>query len=332
MKLKFFFFINIVALASMNFAFSQPNMKGQDEDTDTSKQYAKYIIRPKYPINLAFHYMLIDNTKFEQVLSDSTKREFERNMTYYFTFYSPGSPVDGFTKLRVSIDSLEYSFKSGNDSVYYNSQLDDQVPPFNIPDFDISSVILGKDFELLYSPYWDFGKVQGDNLIAKRNYINDPIEGIPDPIRKYQWNFQLSDDNLGFTVDLLKNLIPTHSIDTHLVRNIPFKFAVEGLSFYTDSAKVQLVTANSSKYVLSASFDHFIPLQKESVIPGFLTFVDFENVDGKGSYTLNLTPQGRVDAGELNLDLNLQFKDRNEIIHEKIQKHSIWQLIKNYRI
>ena len=307
-------------------------MKGYQDETDTSKQYAKFIIRPKYPINLAFQYMLVDNTKFEQTLSDSTKRQFERNVIYYFTFYSPGAPKDGITTLRVSIDSLEYTLKSGNDTVYYNSQSDTTIPPFNIQDFDFTSVILGKNYDLLYSPYWDFGKVDGDNVVEKRDYINDPVMGIEDPFRKYLWNFQLSDENLGYTVDLLKGIIPTHSIDTSMTRIVPMRFAIENLLLLADSAKVKLITANSNKYVLRADFNNFVPLRKDVVIPGFMTFVDFNSVLGEGSYILTMSPQGRVDMGELNMKLELQFRDRREIINEKIEKHSIWQLLDNYRI
>lgn len=332
MNKKNIFMAIIITLLSINFVYSQTNMRGNQEEADTSQKYPKFIIRPKYPINLAFQYMLIDNTKFEQTLSDSTKRQFERNIIYYFTFYAPGAPKDGFTTIRVSIDSLEYKLKSGNDSVYYNSQSDTILPPFNIQDFDINSVILGKNYDLIYSPYWDLGKADGGNIIEKRNYINDPVMGIEDPFRKYLWNFQLSDENLGYTVDLLKGIIPTHSIDTSMIRTVPIRFAVENLLFLADSAKVKLITANSNKYVLKADFNHFIPLRKDVVIPGFMTFVEFNNVLGEGSYTLTMSPQGRVDMGELNMKLELQFRDRREIINERIEKHSIWQLLDNYRI
>ncbi|HRS01579.1 MAG TPA: hypothetical protein P5545_03435 [Bacteroidota bacterium] len=335
MKIRSIFFIFLLTIANLSLLYSQTNMKGEKESVDTSKQYTKYIVRPKYPINLAFHYMYTDNTKFEQILSDSTIRQFERNIIYYFTLYSPGNIKDGFTTLRVSIDSLEYTYKSGIDSIYYNSQSDSLLPPFNIKDFDISSVILGKNFDFIYSPYWDIGKIEESgegNVIEKRRFINDPVMGIDDPYRKYLWNFQLSDENLGYTVDLLKGIIPIHSIDTNMVRIVPIRFAIENLSFLADSAKVKLITANSNKYVLRADFNHFVPLKKEVVIPEFLTFVNFEGITGDGSYILTLTPQGRVDSGELKLKLNLQFRDRKEIINEKIEKHSIWQLLDNYKI
>jgi len=332
MKIKNFVLLLILAIANMSVLYSQTNMRGENQSADTSKQYTRYIIRPKYPVNLAFHYMYTDNTKFEQTLSDSTKRQFERNIIYYFTLYSPGYPKDGFTTLRVSIDSLEYTYKSGNDSIYYNSQSDTLLPPFNLKDYDISSVILGKNFDFIYSPYWDIGKVEEGNVIEKRQFINDPVTGIDDPYRKYLWNFQLSDENLGYTVDLLKGIIPAHSIDTNMVKIVPIRIAVENLSILADSARVKLITANSNKYVLRADFNHFVPLKNEVVIPEFLTFVNFEGVTGDGSYILNLTPQGRVDSGELNLKLNLQFRDRKEIINEKIEKHSIWQLLENYKI
>ncbi|MBP7215139.1 MAG: hypothetical protein KBA52_05865, partial [Candidatus Kapabacteria bacterium] len=88
MKIKNFVLLLILAIANMSVLYSQTNMRGENQSADTSKQYTRYIIRPKYPVNLAFHYMYTDNTKFEQTLSDSTKRQFERNIIYYFTLYS----------------------------------------------------------------------------------------------------------------------------------------------------------------------------------------------------------------------------------------------------
>ena len=309
--------------------FAQTASKGVDEQKE---QYTKFIVKPKFPANLAFSFRKSTVTKMTQFLSDSTKRTYTRYLDLFFTYYSPGKAINGVTELYVSIDSLVWRYNRDGDSTYFDSQNDELVPPFNIEDFEESSIVLGRNFNFYYSPYWDFGKITGKKLIEDRIYINDPLDGILDTTRNYFWNYRLSDENLTEVVDVLKNLIPPDAIDTSMKRNIIFNYSTEEMAFTDTNTTVQLINENSRVYTLKATMNNLLPKRERTRIFGFGVFVDIIDCKGSGTYELDLTPQGRTEGARGEFNFDILFKDRREIIREKINEKVIYQLLKNYKI
>lgn len=324
-------FIAISIFANSTFLFSQNNSTDKGEPTPDSIPLTKFFIKPKYPPNVSFVYKRTSHTFVTQTLSDSTVVKYERLLDIYFSLYSPSNPINGITKLNVSIDSLDYKYISGTDTIKYNSQDDEAVPPFNLSDYEFSSIPLGKEFFFYYSPYWDFGKIEGDRLTETRNYINDPSDGIKDTMRLFMWNQKLSDTYLANFVDILKNYIPLGPIDTSQVRKVPFSIEIDN-KIYNDSAAVKLTQAYSNAYVLEGKINKLTSHNKKVKIIGFGILVDVLKVDGKGNYTLTISPQGRVDSGEGNFIINMILKDRNEIINQKIEETVKYFLISNHKV
>jgi len=309
------------------FSQKETTTKGQKDQIETPK----FLIKPKYPENLAFVYKRTTDTKLTQVLSDSTKRTFQRILDIYFTFYSPGKPVDGFTEFKVSIDSLVYRYIAGKDTVYYNSQDDEAVPPFKLQDFDANGLLLGKEFTFNYSAYWDVGKIGGQRLEQVRKFINDPIDGIDDTLRKYFWNYRLSDQYLSSFVDILKKYMPNKPLDTNQIRNIPFFIDIEE-TMYFDTAKVQFLGLKDNQYVLKGTLNNLKNVRTRTRIPGFDKLVDIVHVEGKGEYTVLITPQGRVDGSYGLFNIEMLLNDRKELIYQKIEEKLSYQLLTNYKI
>lgn len=313
----------------MNNLFSQEGVtsKGQSD----AVEIPKFLIKPKYPENLAFVYKRSTDTKVTQILSDSTKRTFQRIMDIYFTMYSPGKPVDGFTEFRVSVDSLEYRYIVGKDTTYYNSQDDEAVPPFKLQDFDANGLLLGKEFTFNYSSYWDVGKVSGARLEQLRRFINDPVDGIDDSLRKYFWNYRLSAPHLISFVDILKKYMPNKPLDTSEVRNIPFTIDIEETQFF-DTANVKLLGLIDNQYKLKGTLNNLKNVKGKTRIPGFTVLVDIVHIEGKGEYTVLITPQGRVDGSFGQFTIDMLLKERQELIYQKIEEKISYQLLNNYKI
>jgi hypothetical protein len=232
----------------------------------------------------------------------------------------------------VSIDSLTYNFKIGKDSIYYNSQQDDKVPPLSLPDYDATSIILGKEFNFYYSPYWDFGKIDGTRIEEIRRYINDPVDGILDSLRNYYWNYRLSDDYLTNIIDILKGFIPTTSIDTNTSLKIPFKIDIEEIKLIDTAAIVKLTETNSQIYKLTGKINNLHNQKNQTRIFGFDRLVNIVNCSGTGEYELLITPQGRIDGSNSHFKVNLLLKDMKELINEQIEESVNYQLLKNYKI
>lgn len=326
-KFVIFALFSIILLPMLLFSQNEISTKGEKDRIETPK----FLIKPRYPENLAFVYKRTTDTKFTQLLSDSSKRTFHRILDIYFTFYAPGKPVDGFTEFKVSIDSLVYRYIVGSDTVYYNSQDDDAVPPFKLQDYEANGLILGKEFTFNYSSYWDVGKIGGWRLEQVRKYINDPIDGIDDSLRKYFWNYRLSDQYLSSFVDILKKYMPLKPLDTNEIRNIPFFIDIEETLYY-DTAKVQFLGLVNNQYVLKGTLNNLKNVRPRTRIPGFDVLVDIAYVEGKGEYTVLITPQGRVDGSYGNFNIEMILKDRNELIYQKIEEKLSYQLLNNYKI
>jgi hypothetical protein len=310
-------------------AYSQDATKG---DGKPKQEFTKYIVKPKFPVNVAFSFKKSTTTKVTQFLSDSTSRSFRRTLDVFFTYYSPEKPQNGITELRVSVDSLVWKYVSGGDSVYYDTQNDDMVPPFKYIDYEASSVVLGKTFSFYYSPYWDFGKIQSNKLTESRNLVNDPTNGILDSIRNYVWNYRMSDNYLADLTDILKDLIPTTPIDSSMIRKFPFKIESEEIAFSDTAATVQLVKSNSQVHILRAKMNNLSSDKNFVRIFGFGVMTKLLNSNGKGTYELEISPQGRIDGAKGKFNYELLFQDRNETIKEIIEEEITYQLLKNYKV
>lgn len=322
----------LIFLTIFSLLFSTP-LHSQEGITTKGKEteIPKFLIKPRYPENLAFVYKRSTDTKVTQVLSDSTIRNFQRIMDIYFTLYAPGKPVDGFTEFKVSIDSLIYRYVVGKDTTYYNSQDDESVPPFKLNDFDANGILLGKEFTFNYSAYWDVGKVGGARLEELRRFINDPIDGIDDSLRKYFWNYRLSAPYLISFVDILKRYMPNKPLDTSEIRNVPFTIDIEE-TLFSDTAKVKLMGLENNQYVLKGTLNKLMNVRKKTRIPGFTVLVDIVHIEGNGEYTVLITPQGRVDGSFGQFTINMLLKERQELIYQKIEEKINYQLLNNYKI
>lgn len=310
-------------------SFSQNISKGEEKKKSNN---TKYIIRPKFPVNVAFSFKKSISTKVNQILSDSSTRDFSRTIDLYFTYYSPSKALDGITELRVTVDSLIWIYKVGNDSIYYDSQRDDLLPPLKYEDYEASSIILGKSFNFYYSPYWDFGKIDGDRLLEQRGYINDPNDGILDTMKNYFWNYRISDNYLSNLTDVLKNLVPNSAIDTSMVRKFTFKYDTEEISFSDTTAMVKLISSNSQTHVLKAIMNNMQADRNYARIFGFGVFVNIMNSIGSGEYQIEISPQGRIDGAKGKFKFELLLKDRNEFIRQLIEEEVSYQLLKNYKV
>jgi hypothetical protein len=322
-------FILIFSFLALSTLFSQ---NVSNPDIKAKPEYTKFLIRPKFPVNLAFSFKKSISTKVTQFLSDSSTRSYNRNLDLYFTYYSPGKPENGITELRVTVDSLVWKYKVGGDSVYYDTQRDDLLPPLKYEDYETSSIILGKSYNFYYSPYWDFGKIDGNRLIEQRNMVNDPSEGIADSMRNYFWNYRLSDNYLVNLTDVLKNLVPNNAIDTSMKRNVIFKYDTEELTFVDTTATVQLIKTNSQVNKLKATLNNLKCERNYARIFGFGVFVDIIQSTGKGEYELDISPQGRVDGANGKFRFEILFRDRNETVREVIEEEVNYQLLSNYKV
>lgn len=283
-----------------------------------------------FPVNVTHLYDFTENTEVVRTFSDGSEFAYNKFIVYHMNYYAPNRPQDGFQEVRISVDSLKFRFTDNKDTIDYNSQSDDKVPPFNIFAYEKASIYLGKEYMLHYNPYYEITELTGERLERQRYLLDDEDHGMRDPIRKHVWKYNLSDEHLIFNGDLRKGFFPPFraEIDTTWkseiyleVDNIPFRDSVL-MSFddftiknYEMSGESIGINVPESEVVL-----HTIK-EKSKVLGG----------EGDVNYYLKVSPKGFINYVEINIDVKFKLQIKNEIFEQHYNTVYTWQLGNMYK-
>lgn len=294
--------------------------------TGTSSNSLNYKIPFKFPTSVYNKYRLTETTKVKRIFSDSTSLEYERNYTYHFFLRSISFPADGFQKVFVSFDSLDYYFKSGDKVIRYNDQDDEAVPPLNERDFLLFMQPLGKTFDAIYSNYGQVGKIEGEDLDEKRNMIKNDITKYENPERLLAILDKLSDQELIKLFDPLKNILPVFNVnfDTTWTRAINWNVDVFKCS---SEAKIKLSDYRNNHYQLTAKIDSLTTSQTTFRVPDLNKEAELEDFKGKGIYTLDISNQGAPAYGKAVFNYQTKGKITNTTFVQEGETTLIWDLI-----
>lgn len=171
--------IVLVVLFAITVAHAQEGVRGEQTPApEKPKETVALYLR--FPVGRLFDYVYTDTTTVHRIYSDSSTLDYTRTVTYYLSLEAIEGPRDGLTSVQVTVDSLEYSFSSGGNTLSYKPR---GQMPLQFPDFVAAVVPLNRQYLLYYSPYWDAAKVEGEMLDWLRTYI-DPAEAAEGTIRK----------------------------------------------------------------------------------------------------------------------------------------------------
>lgn len=307
----------ILLMMNFNLSYSQ-----DDELT--------YKIFSDFPVGVFHTYDFTENTSVLRTYSDSSQVNYDKFLIYHLSMRAPNEPDNGFLILEVSIDSLKYKFSDSRDTVEYNSQSDEVAPPFQIPDYVKSSVILGKEFEFEYNPYYEVIKVAGDRLERQRYRIKDPNKGMRDSLRRYIWLKQLSDEHLEFVSDLRKGLFPDFRAKEDTTWKTRVYLESEGIRFY-DSVEVKFNGYEARSYLLTGeSFDLEL-IDEDAVIHKIEAKSSPQEIKGNIEYELRVNPRGFIEYLQIDMDLKFEMKIKNETFNQHVVSTYTWELGKMYK-
>lgn len=290
---------------------------------ETAKQ--KYNIFSSFPVNVTHMYDFTENTKVIRTFSDSSTFEYERFLVYHMNYFAPNKPNEGFQEVKVSVDSLKFKFTDKKDTINYNSQSDEQVPPFNIFAYEKASIYLGKEYFLHYNPYYEVINLTGERLEFQRYRLNDPKHGMRDPIRKFVWDFNLSDQHLIFNGDLRKGLFPPFRAPKDTTWKTEVELEVDGIMF-KDSVEMRFDDFTIKNYLLSGeSFGITVP-EGEVVLHAIKAKSKILGGEGNVSYSLKVSPKGFINYLQIDIDVKIKIEIQNEIFEQHYLTTYTWEL------
>lgn len=327
--------LKLVSLLAILFFFAYSGVSAQVAAGQPNKKAEKiekleFLFINKFPLNIVHQYVFKDSTSVNRMYSDSSMFNYLQNIDYNISIKSPNRPDDeGNFSLDVSIDSIYFRFDSPKKKAEYNTAWDEGRPPFDIRNYEISTVPLGMEYTLHYSPYDEVTNITGDRLVEKLRTLNDSKNGLTDSIRKYIWLGGLSNRNLEFLGDVNKNFLPENKVtpDTFWITTI--KCRVDDV-YFIDTVKMKIKSYTTKMFKLTGeSIGRYLE-KAPMMIYNIDKFVYPSYISGKSTYYMELTPKGTIDRLEANYDLNLLFHYKKEPIVHIIKSSQKWILINRY--
>lgn len=323
MKLKIFLTLSIFVFAFIS-AFSQESFNSNDEEEEI-KEAPRYKITANYPLLIVHKYILDLNSEVERTYSDSTKLKYTRDIRYFISFYAPEKPNDGIQSIRVSLDSMIYKFDGAGKSIDYFTQDEEAGPPFSHSDYERSSVPLGIQYEITYSPYNEVIKVSGDKLERKINYLTDEKTGIRDSIRRAYWTRGLDQFHLSFIGNIHKSILPDYSVGIDSTWKKTADVELEHVR-YRDSVEFKLKDFTVQNYIIEGKTFDIAHEQDPTLIYDIPKFVEITETEGEGNYKFKISPRGIVNEAQIEYDVKLKGNIVRDEFIQTIKQKMTWQL------
>jgi hypothetical protein len=319
-----FLFLMFGILLSGNSFAQEKNAKGQPE-----KDTAYYKVTLKYPLKTYTSYKMTEETEVRRIYSDSSIKEYKRDIVYYITTSFPELPEDGFIKVQVTVDSMTYKFKSGDKEVLFDSQEEEKPIP-NFQDLAISSIQLGRTFDLTYSAYNELAKIEGEELDWLKNYIIVEGKDILDTLKKHFWLRGISFERLRYIGDLQKGLIPPGKVRTDSTWKSVFPFEIDGITF-TDTASTRIINYNAGIFTLFSNMNNLVPVSEGIVLYDIPYIAQVDTGRGAGTYTLEVRPNGTISKIKAEFEAEAKIKVKNEAFIQKMRSNTSWEQFRQFK-
>ena len=290
---------------------------------------------PKYDVSfnlsqLVYHiYRFTETTKVKRVFEDSTVNEYDKTVTYWFNVFVPG-PVDdnGFLLVEVKTDSMEYRLSSKELNVYYRTTDYDMDMPLNYMDFFTSYVQYGQTFNMLYSPYGDVSKIDGDQLESeKMQYAK-----THDEIKRNQILYSLSNDRLKFSFDVPKGVYPPFEVTKDTSWNSESEFFICNVPFSGDLNNTFKGFSNN-EYHISTKMDSLTlnnPMENV-ILPDLDKNCVITSGVATGVMNIDLHTSGNVKYSRAKIKALLTGKVGNFKFNQLVETTYTWDLIGRFQ-
>ena len=320
------FLLFVIILLSLVVFSANAQQKGPQKGDEVIK--FKPIVR--FPNAISNVYRYTDTTDVERIMSDDSKVKYTRYMTYFMSLTQQNASKEGFATVEVAIDSLRYYYKEGNAVVQFDSQ-DERYAGMNKDDLKTVSVPLSKAFDMIYSPYGEVAKIQGEKLDFYYDYLSQNVSAMKDSVDMFIWVEGASKLRLQHFADVRKILFPLEAIEIDSTWKTPFRFQLESINFIdTLTAKISSVKNSITTITAKTNKIEFIP--KNYRFNGIKSILlPIEKCTGKGSYELQLTQKGVINRAVAEFNVELTVPVKKDYFKQKINSRMYWELIGQYK-
>jgi hypothetical protein len=299
-------------------------------ESSDEQEIVKYGIKINYPVKSFSNIKINEITNVHRIYPDSTTKDYSREINYYTTSEVPSSPEDGFQTVNVTVDSMHYKFTEGEVEFEYNS-IDMKGKALRFKDLNCKTVPLGREFELVYSPYGEIAKIGGEEIDETLNYVIERGEGYLSETDKYVWLNGLSKEHLAYLGDLQKIMQPIERMAIDSIWYSPFNIEINGYNFY-DTLALKIMDYNAGMFIISGESLSLHPFNKKSFAYNISDLCEIHSVKGTGNFKLELSARGVIKSVGTDYKIKVKLKVEDQIIEEIIDSKIIWDVQGVFRL
>ena len=283
----------------------------------------------KYPLHDYGVYKFNEVTEVTRTYSDGSQKNYKRDITYYFTQFIPDLPKDEFNTVKVSIDSLLYKFQVSDAVFEWNSQIDTLAPP-NFPDLNAVSIALGRDYDMIYSPYGELVKIEGEKLDWLKNYIVVEGKDRLDSLKKIIWLRGISSEHLKFLTDLQKRIIQPGKVRRDSIWTSPINIQLDEVNYF-DTSKTRITDYDAGYISLETKMSDLRPVQENIRLYDISQVANSIDGTGSGIYGIRVGANGWISKAWMDVKGTLKAQVKNEIFTQTIMTKANWEIISHYK-
>jgi hypothetical protein len=324
MRNKIIILLGLVFVLFAN-SFAQQN----PPPVNTKSETPRFRISPVFPVNVSTTYKLTETSNFKRYFQDSTFTAYSRKVIYFISVRASSAPLNNIQTVTVSIDSMIYNLKDDSQTINFNSQNDNDVPPFKTKDFEANFVPVGKDFDIVYSPYHEIVKLTGERYNTLVENWKDSTQVPKDSFKKFYWLKGFSTEVLSFLGDVHKGLMPMFRASIDTTWNDKVHLVIDGVSL-NDNVNLKLVSFNSKAFTIEGHSEQLSLDPTQARFHGVETFIDVHSGTGKTDYKLLVNPQGIVELLEIKIKADMKCTFDKTEFNQNVDTKFTWEKIKMY--
>jgi hypothetical protein len=327
--------VRYITMAITALFFAAIGLNAQSTGGNKEKEELIFVLKHKYPVNIVHQYYLFDSCNVTRIFEGSDSMSYSYQVLTHFNNKAPNRRDDeGFLDVLVSIDSLDYSCTDYTDStnVSFNTNSDEDIPPFDNNHFMQAMVPVSKEFFLSYSGYNEVVDIYGDRYASHlHRYVKDPKTRITDSVQKFIWVDGVNLDNMAFIADVAKDLLPPNdriSVDSTW-RAVIFN-KVNGISI-VDTVEFKIEKYTAKQYILKGK-SIGISLDKKHTLPYKIPLLlSPESISGTGEYEIKMTPRGAIEQLRTKYHIEVKVPVKESYYTEKVKSNIAWVLVGRYK-
>lgn len=281
-----------------------------------------------YPPDYEFSYIYTDSTEVERLYSDSSKLMYKRLVRYYITQRAMKDARGKDVEVECNIDSMEYSFTSGEATIAYTSKSKNKL---SFPDLLAANFPENRSFTIQYSPYNEVANVYGEQLDYWREY-DEKYGAGQDSMIRYIFLNSISNENLAHFGDIQRGIFPTGKIAKDSTWKKPYFMRVDGVNCRDDSAKSKIASYSNGLYTISTTANNLIMPPTKRVRLYYVPFlVDVLGGQGNSQHTIEFTNRNFIKSSSAVVNLMMKARANNEVFTQKVRTHYRWDLQAVYK-